>query len=206
LQAENLAVPVGKLSGKLEDRTIRLRGRLSSPRDFEQLVVGRNGQRVIRLGDVASVSDSQEEPLTAAFFNTTPAVGIDIKKAIGYSTTDISERVLKRIKELEAELPKGTKMEVVKDSGARVDDSVSDVQASLIEGALLTILVVFVFLKSWRSTVITGLALPVSVMASFIAVWVLGGRPHSMVETAMPAQVWVCITQATFGLAMWMAL
>ena len=174
LQAENLAVPVGKLSGKLDDRTIRLRGRLSSPAEFEQLVVGRNGQRVVRLGDVAFVKDGQEDEKTAAYYNTTPAVGIDIKKALGYSTTDVSERVLKRIKELEQELPKGTKMQVVKDSGARVDASVSDVQKSLFEGALLTILVVFVFLKSWRSTVITGLALPVSVIASFVAVMAWG--------------------------------
>ncbi len=175
LQAENLAVPVGKLSGKLEDRTIRLRGRMSSPTDFEQLVVGRNGDNVVRLGTVAKVRDSQEEPKTAAFFNTTPAVGIDIKKAIGYSTTDVADRVLKRIDELQQNPAlKGAKLEVVKNSGARVDASVKDVQKSLFEGALLTILVVFIFLKSWRSTVITGLALPVSVIASFVAVLVFG--------------------------------
>ncbi|HUS30517.1 MAG TPA: efflux RND transporter permease subunit, partial [Kofleriaceae bacterium] len=174
LQAENLAVPVGKLSGKLEDRTIRLRGRLTSPSEFEQLVVGRNGDKVVRLGDVADVKDGEEDAISAAFYNTTPAVGIDIKKALGYSTTDVSERVLKRIKELEKELPPGTKMEVVKDSGARVEASVSDVQSSLFEGALLTILVVLIFLKSWRSTVITGLALPVSVIASFVAVLAWG--------------------------------
>ncbi len=174
LQAENLAVPVGKLSGKLDDRTIRLRGRLSSPSEFEQLVVGRNGTRVVRLGDVAAVKDSQEEAKTAAFYNTIPAVGIDIKKALGYSTTDVSARVLAKIKELEPALPKGTRMQVVKDSGARVKDSVAGVKASLLEGALLTILVVFIFLKSWRSTVITGLALPVSVIASFVAVLAFG--------------------------------
>jgi hydrophobe/amphiphile efflux-1 (HAE1) family protein len=175
LQAENLAVPVGKLSGKLEDRTIRLRGRLSSPAEFEQLVIGRNGDRVVRLGDVAIVRDGEEEHASAAFFNTTPAVGIDIRKALGYSTTDVSDRVLARIKELQNDPAlKGMKLEVVKDSGARVTESVKDVQTSLIEGALLTILVVFVFLKSWRSTVITGLALPVSVIASFVVVLAFG--------------------------------
>jgi hydrophobe/amphiphile efflux-1 (HAE1) family protein len=175
LQAENLAVPVGKLSGKLEDRTIRLRGRLSSPSEFERLVVGRNGNQVVRLGNVAKIRDSHEEPTSAAFFNTTPAVGIDIKKAIGYSTTDVADRVLKRIDELQHDPDlKGAKLEIVKDSGARVDASVKDVQKSLFEGALLTILVVFIFLKSWRSTVITGLALPVSVIASFVAVLAWG--------------------------------
>jgi len=174
LQAENLAVPVGKLSGAMEERTIRLRGRLSGPTEFEQLVVGRNGDRVVRLGDVAKVRDGQEEAVSAAYFNTTPAVGIDIKKALGFSTTDVSKRVLARIAQLEKELPKGSKLEVVRDSGARVKNSVSDVQTSLFEGALLTVLVVFIFLKSWRSTVITGLALPVSVISSFVAVLVFG--------------------------------
>jgi len=174
LETENLAAPVGKLSSTFEERTIRLRGRLAGPTQFEQLVVGRNGDRLVRLRDVAKIHDSSEEPRTAALYNTTRAVGIDIKKAIGFSTTDVSNRVLARLKQLETELPAGTKLEVVRDSGARVAESVGDVQASLIEGALLTILVVFLFLKSWRSTVITGLALPVSVIASFIAVLAFG--------------------------------
>src|SRR5690606_16132097 len=122
----NLAVPVGKLSGKLEDRTIRLRGRLSSPAEFEQLVIGRSDGRVVRLGDVAEVRDGHEEPITAAFFNKTRAVGIDIKKALGYSTTDVSTRVLARIAELEDQLPGDAKLEVVRDSGERVENSVSD--------------------------------------------------------------------------------
>jgi len=174
LQTENLAAPVGKLSSTFEERTIRLRGRLPGPTQFEQLVVGRNGDRLVRLGDVAKIHDGSEEPRTAAFYNTTRAVGIDIKKAIGYSTTDVSNRVLARIEKLETELPHGTKLEVVRDSGARVAESVGDVQTSLLEGAALTILVVFLFLKSWRSTVITGLALPVSVIASFIVVLAFG--------------------------------
>jgi hydrophobe/amphiphile efflux-1 (HAE1) family protein len=196
LQAENLAVPVGKLSGKLEDRTIRLRGRLSGPAEFEQLVVGRNGDRVVRLGDVATARDSQEEPKSAAFFNATPAVGIDIKKALGYSTTDVSNRVLKRINELESALPPGTKMQVVKDSGARVAHSVSDVQKTLFEGALLTILVVFIFLKSWRSTVITGLALPVSVIASFVAVWAFGFTLNTMSLLGLSLAIGILVDDA----------
>jgi hydrophobic/amphiphilic exporter-1 (mainly G- bacteria), HAE1 family len=174
LAAENLAVPVGKLSGTLDERTIRLRGRLAGPAEFEQLVVGRGGDRVVRLGDLAAVRDGAAEPVTTALFNATPAVGIDIRKAIGYSTTDVSRRVLARIAELGGGLPRGTRLEVVRDSGVRVEASVGDVQTSLIEGAALTILVVFLFLKSWRSTVITGLALPISVIASFIAVSAFG--------------------------------
>jgi hydrophobe/amphiphile efflux-1 (HAE1) family protein len=196
LQTENLAVPVGRLEGKLQERTIRLRGRLAGPAEFEQLVVSRVGTRVVRLGDVADVKDGAEEPRTAALYNTTTAVGIDIKKALGYSTTDVSERVLKRIRELESTLPKGAKLEVVRDSGERVKRSVGDVQTSLIEGALLTILVVFMFLRSWRSTVITGLALPVSVIASFVAVMAFGFTLNVMSLLGLSLAIGILIDDA----------
>ncbi len=198
LQAENLAVPVGRLAGKFDERTIRLRGRLAGPADFEQLVVARSGDRVVRLADVATVSDGSEEPRTIALFNTTPAVGIDVKKALGYSTTDVSARVLKRIKELEQDkiLPDGTKLEVVRDSGERVEASVADVKTSLLEGAALTILVVFIFLKSWRSTVITGLALPVSVIASFLAVLAFGFTLNTMSLLGLSLAVGILIDDA----------
>lgn len=198
LQTENLAVPVGALKGKLDERQIRLRGRLAGPPDFEQLVVARNGDKVVRLSDVANVTDGSEEARTVALFNRTNAVGIDVKKALGYSTTDVSKKVLKRIKELEELkiLPPGTKLEVVRDSGERVEASVDDVKTSLLEGAALTILVVFIFLKSWRSTVITGLALPVSVIASFVAVLAFGFTLNTMSLLGLSLAIGILIDDA----------
>src|SRR5262245_34471393 len=153
VQSENLAAPVGRLVGDMEERTIRLRGRLQSPGDFEQLVVSKAGDKVVRLGDVAKVKDSHEEPRTAALYNGVRAGGIDIKKATGYSTTEVSAGVAAKIKKIRETLPAGVTLEVVNDSGVRVEESVSDVEKSLLQGAALTILVVFLFLKSWRSTV-----------------------------------------------------
>src|SRR5205823_2728861 len=121
------------------------------------------GDRVVHLADVADVKDGSEEPRSGALYNDTPAVGIDIKKSPGYSTTDVCDRILARVAELQQTLPQGARLAVVRNAGDRVQRSVADVEHSLLEGALLTVLVVFVFLKSWRSTVITGLALPVSV-------------------------------------------
>ncbi|MEO8704539.1 MAG: efflux RND transporter permease subunit, partial [Kofleriaceae bacterium] len=194
VQAENLAAPVGRLDGKLEERTIRLRGRLAGPPDFEQLVVARNGDRVVRLGDVARVVDGHEPQRTTALYNEGTAVGIDIKKALGYSTTDVAERVRKELAALK--LPADAKTDIVRDSGVRVEQSVDDVKLSLIEGALLTILVVFVFLKSWRSTVITGLALPVSVIASFVAVWAFGFTLNTMSLLGLSLAIGILIDDA----------
>jgi hydrophobic/amphiphilic exporter-1 (mainly G- bacteria), HAE1 family len=196
LGAENLAAPVGRLTGNFDERTIRLRGRLEGPLDFEQIVVGKSGDKIVRLGDVADVKDGSEEERTAALYEGARAVGIDIKKASGYSTTDVSERVNAEIARLRQTLPAGVRLEVVRDSGVRVAESVGDVQESLLEGAALTILVVFLFLKSWRSTIITGLALPVSVIASFLAVAAFGFTLNTMSLLGLSLAIGILIDDA----------
>ena len=196
LQLQNIAAPVGRVVGSLDERSIRLRGRLLGPAEFEQLVVAdRNGQ-LIRLGQVADVVDGTEEPRTLSLFNGEEAVGIGIKKARGYSTTDVSDRIRERMKDVQAGLPAGTRVQLVQDAGTRVEAAVENVQSALIEGALLTVLVVFLFLNSWRSTVITGLALPVSVLASFIAVWALGFRLETMSLLGLSLAIGILIDDA----------
>src|SRR6188474_1187267 len=180
LQSQNLASPVGRLAGQLDERTIRLKGRLDSPADFKQLVVSQQKGRVIRLGDLADVRDSTEEPRSFAAYDDESAVGIDILKSTGFSTTAVADQVRSRVVEIQRTLPAGVTLRVVTDAGVRVEDSVEGVQQALIEGAALTVVVVFLFLNSWRSTVITGLALPVSVLASFVAVWAYGFTLNTM--------------------------
>ncbi len=196
LQAQNLAAPVGRLNQALEERTVRLKGRLDRPEDFERLVVAQRGGRLIRLGDIAQARDGAEEPRTAAFFDNREAVGIDIIKADGYSTTDVSARVRQRVDQLRPTLPPGVELLLARDAGPRVDNSVADVEYALIEGALLTVLVVYVFLNSWRSTVITGLALPVSVLASFIAVWAFGFTLNTMSLLGLSLAIGILIDDA----------
>jgi hydrophobe/amphiphile efflux-1 (HAE1) family protein len=196
LQSENLAAPVGRLTGALDERTIRLRGRMAGPSDFEQLVVTEREGRLIRLGDVARVRDGTEEARSAAYFGDKPAVGIDIKKATNESTTAVAERVRLKVEELRKTLPEGVSLDVVRDAGVRVEASVEDVETSLLIGALLTIAVVYVFLMSWRSTIITGLALPVSVLASFIAVWAFGFTLNTMSLLGLSLAIGILIDDA----------
>src|SRR5215217_7963064 len=196
LQLQNLAAPVGRVTGDLDERSIRLKGRLENVQEFTQLVVAERGGQLTRLGDVAVVRDGTEEPRTLALFNDREAVGLDIKKSKGFSTTDVSDKIRARVVELQTTLPKGTKLELVKDAGTRVTTAVENVIEALVEGAVLTVLVVFLFLNSWRSTVITGLALPVSVLASFIAVWVLGFRLETMSLLGLSLAIGILIDDA----------
>jgi hydrophobic/amphiphilic exporter-1 (mainly G- bacteria), HAE1 family len=196
LQAGNLAVPVGRVTSSLDERTIRLQGRLQSPADFMQLVVAERGGRVVRLGDVATATDGIEEQRTLALYNGRDAVGIEIKKSNGYSTTAVAEAIFKKVEELRPTLPKGAQFDVVKNKGTRVENSVNNVRDALVEGAVLTVLVVFLFLNSWRSTVITGLALPVSVLASFVAVWAFGFTLNTMSLLGLSLAIGILIDDA----------
>jgi HAE1 family hydrophobic/amphiphilic exporter-1 len=196
LELQNLAAPVGRVNGSLDERSIRLHGRLQNPEEFDQLVVAERNGQLIRLGQVAEIKDGTIEPRTLALYDSSEAVGIDIKKSKGYSTTDVAARLLGRVDEIKKRLPAGTTIEVVKNSGTRVEHAVRNVQEALIEGAFLTVLVVFLFLNSWRSTVITGLALPVSVLASFIAVWVLGFKLETMSLLGLSLAIGILIDDA----------
>ena len=196
LQSQNLASPVGRLEGQVDERTIRLKGRLESPADFKQLVVSQSQGRVVRLGDLADVRDATEEARSSATFNDEEAVGLNILKSTGFSTTAVADEIRRQIVEIQRTLPAGVTLRIVQDAGVRVENSVLGVEEALIEGAALTVAVVFLFLNSWRSTVITGLALPVSVLASFVAVWAFGFTLNTMSLLGLSLAIGILIDDA----------
>jgi HAE1 family hydrophobic/amphiphilic exporter-1 len=196
LRAQNLAAPVGQLTGPVTERAIRIEGRIEQPEQFAQLTVATRNGTPIRLGDVATVQAGAAERRSAALYNGREAIGLNIVKSKGYSTTQVSDAIQARLPALAAQLPKGTSIETVRDAGTRVRNSVRNVQEALVEGALLTVLVVFLFLNSWRSTVITGLALPVSVLASFVPLWVFGFTLNTMSLLGLSLAIGILIDDA----------
>src|SRR5688572_2344533 len=206
LASQNLAAPVGRVTGSLDERTIRLQGRLEGPQDFMQLVIAERNGQTIRLGQVADAIDGTQEQRTLALYwrrdslsksiEGKEAIGIDINKSKGYSTTAVSEKIQEVVDRVSKQMPAGVEVNVVKDSGVRVAASVRNVQVALLEGAFLTVLVVFIFLNSWRSAVITGLALPVSVLASFVAVWAFGFTLNTMSLLGLSLAIGILIDDA----------
>ena len=196
LGQQNLAAPVGWLNGNLEEKLIRLSGRLQNAADFGNLVVADRGGQLIRLNQIANVYDGTEEARSMALFNGKQAVGIEILKSKGYSTTQVASSIRARVAEIQKTLPPGVSFAEVQNAGERVSHAVRNVEEALIEGALLTVLVVFLFLNSWRSTVITGLALPVSVLASFVAVWAFGFTLNTMSLLGLSLAIGILIDDA----------
>jgi HAE1 family hydrophobic/amphiphilic exporter-1 len=196
VQTQNISTPVGRVTGPFQESSIRFQGRIENPRDFNNIIVSARSGRLVRLGDVADVIDSTEEPRSAAMLNGAASVGIDITKSPTVSTTHVADQVLAQLATVRKAIPPGVKVDVIRNSGERVRQSVKNVQEALVEGALLTVLVVFLFLNSWRSTVITGLALPVSVMAAFVPVWLFGFTLNTMSLLGLSLAIGILIDDA----------
>ncbi len=196
VQAQNLAAPVGRINDQHTEETIRLRGRLETVDEFRQIVVASRGSQLIRLDQVAHVADTAGEARSLGVYNGEQTVGLDITKSKGASTARVADDIKAAVAEIQKRLPEGTRVLVVKDAGQRVEASVRNVQEALIEGAFLTVLVVFLFLNSWRSTVITGLALPVSTVAAFIAVKAFGFTLNTMSLLGLSLAIGILIDDA----------
>jgi len=196
LRGQNTTAPVGKVRGTLEDQSIRLVGRIQSPAEFEQIAVRRRGDEIVRLGQLATVQDGFAELTGFSSRNGRPNVGLSVTRARDASTVTVAGEVRKLVAETAKTLPKGTTLEVTQDGGKDAKNSLNNVIDALMFGAGLTIFVVYVFLNSWRSTLITALSLPTSVIAAFIAVWLCGFTLNFMTLLGLSLAIGVLIDDA----------
>jgi HAE1 family hydrophobic/amphiphilic exporter-1 len=174
LRRENMDVPAGKLDQGIRESLVRVAGRAKEPRDFNQLIVAEKDGYPIILSALGRIEDGIEEQRSFSLLDGEPALALQIQKQTGANTVQVADSVKEGLKKLQAEMPRGVELRVVQDNSVFIRDAVHDVRTTLILGAILTVFVVFVFLNSWRSTVITGLTLPVSVISAFTIMRVLG--------------------------------
>ena len=196
LRSQNTTAPVGKVRGAMQDQSIRLLGRIENPAEFEQIVVKRAGAELIRLGQVATIQDGFAEQVGLSVRNGAPNVGLAVTRSRDASTVSVANEVRKLVEETGKTLPAGTKLEITQDGGREAQNSLNNVIDALVFGAGLTILVVYVFLNSWRSTLITALSLPTSVIAAFIAVWLCGFTLNFMSLLGLSLAIGVLIDDA----------
>jgi HAE1 family hydrophobic/amphiphilic exporter-1 len=196
LRNQNMTAPVGKIKGEMEEQGIRLIGRIVSPEDFNQILVKRRGDEQVRLGDLAEIADSYAEPVSYSIHDGHPNVSISVIRAREASAVAVATAVRAKVDEIRKTLPTGTELSITQDGGKEAQDSLNNVIEALMLGAGLTILVVYAFLNSWRSTLITSLALPTSVLTSFIAVWVWGFTLNFMTLLGLSLAIGVLIDDA----------
>ncbi|OGP80760.1 MAG: acriflavin resistance protein [Deltaproteobacteria bacterium RBG_16_64_85] len=196
IRSENVNTPLGRLNRNGSEFPLRVSGKPDAVEKFKTMVVAQRTGRPVTLSQVAEVRDGTEEQRSLALVNGLPAVAIDIQKQSGANTVAVVVAVKKEIARLQAELPAGTSIEMVRDASIMIQESVKDVQETLILGGILTIFIVFCFLNSWRSTVITGLTLPISVISSFIVMNFMGMTLNVMTLMALSLAIGLLIDDA----------
>jgi hydrophobic/amphiphilic exporter-1 (mainly G- bacteria), HAE1 family len=196
LDRENQEVPAGRVRGGDQERSVRLLGRIQHPREFAGISVAvRNGVPV-RLGDIASVVDGTAEQRSASFLDEAQSVSVDILKVSGTNTVEVAERVRAAVEELQRQLPADVRMQVVSDDSRRIRQSLESVQHELALGAVLCIMIIYFFLNSWRSTIITGLALPISIISAYFGMWLFGFTMNTMTLLALSLAIGLLIDDA----------
>jgi HAE1 family hydrophobic/amphiphilic exporter-1 len=196
LQRENQEVPAGRVTRGPTEQLIRITGRIVRPAAFSNIVVAVRQGVPIRLGDVATVVDGAADKRTAALLNDTPALALDILKISGSNTVEVADSVKSAVASLEKQLPADVKLRIIRDDSKRIRSSLSDVELTIILGAVLTIAIIYLFLNSWRSTIITGLTLPVSIISAFFIMWVFGFTVNTMTLLALSLAIGLLIDDA----------
>ena len=178
VQNENQEIPAGPLTSAGVEQTVQVKGRFQTPDDFKRIIVARRGTsnaaHPVTLDQVAQVVDGQEEPDSMALLNGNRALFLSVVKAQGENTVDVAHGIRAEVEALRKALPPGVKLDITDDSSLDTENSVNEVKGTLLEGALLTIAIVFLFLGSWRSTVITGLTLPIALIGTFAFMYAAG--------------------------------
>jgi HAE1 family hydrophobic/amphiphilic exporter-1 len=196
VRTENQDQPAGSVRTRDRERVVQIDARLRTVEDFRRLVVATRNDQPIRLSQVADVVDGPQEIETLALLNGQRTLALEVLKSQGDNTLDVVTGLRAAITEITPSLPPGMKLDVVRDSSRPIRVSVQTVRATLIEGALLTIIIVFLFLNSWRSTVITGLTLPISIIGTFLFMQMFGFSLNMVTLMALSLCVGLLIDDA----------
>ncbi|MFY8082407.1 MAG: efflux RND transporter permease subunit, partial [Rubrivivax sp.] len=198
LRTENRDLPAGALRSRESERIVQIDGAVKRPEELRDIVVARRGTtpQPVKLWQVADVVDGPEEVESLALFNGQRMIALDVVKNQGENTIEVVDGLKKAAESLKKELPSGMQADVVRDNSRPIRVAVANVQRTLIEGALLTVGIVFLFLNSWRSTVITGLTLPIALVGTFFFMDLFGFSLNMVTLMALSLCVGLLIDDA----------
>ena len=198
---ENQDLPVGAIRSLAQERVVKIDARMKRPEDFGNIIVTRKGLAgasgtPVTVSQVARIADGAQEVESLALYNGQRTLVLSVQKAQDENTIGVVNGLNKALVELKPLLPPGARLELVTDGSRAIRVAVENVRRTLIEGALLTVLIVFLFLNSWRSTVITGLTLPISVIGTFLFMNLFGFTINTLTLMALSLCVGLLIDDA----------
>lgn len=193
---ENQDLPVGAIRSLAQERVVQIDARMERPEDFGKIIVARKNGAPVRLGQVARVNDGAQEVESLALYNGQRTLLLSVQKSQGENTIEVVDGLNAAVVELKNQLPPGVRLETIGDSARPIRVAVNNVRQTLIEGAILTVLIVFLFLNSWRSTVITGLTLPIALIGTFLFMNMFGFTINMITLMALSLCVGLLIDDA----------
>ena len=196
VQNENQDLPAGSIRSLEQDRILQVQGRMQRPEDFGQITVVQRAGGPVRLHQLARISDGAQPAESLALYNGQRTLLVTVQKAQDENTIAVVDGLRKTLDELQQLAPPGVRLTQITDGSRQIRVSVENVRRTLIEGALLTVLIVFLFLNSWRSTVITGLTLPIAIVGSFLFMYMLGFTINMITLMALSLCVGLLIDDA----------
>nr|WP_315847801.1 efflux RND transporter permease subunit [uncultured Rhodoferax sp.] len=193
---ENQDLPVGAIRSAEQERVIQIEARMQRPEDFGKIIVARKNGAPVRVDQVARVADGAQELESLALYNGQRTLMLTVQKSQDENTIAVVDGLIKTLGEMQKQLPPGVKLEPINDGSRQIRVSVDNVRRTLIEGAALTVLIVFLFLNSWRSTVITGLTLPIALIGTFLFMNLFGFTINMITLMALSLCVGLLIDDA----------
>ncbi len=193
---QNADVPGGNVDAGLRELTLRTMGRIVDPRDFNDMVIATVNGTPIRVRDIGRAEDGTKERRTLARLNGVPAVTVGVIRQSGSNTVAVIEEVKKKLDVLQRQLPADIKLEVIQDQSRYIYNALHEINTHLVLGSILASLVVLLFMRSWRSTVIAGIAIPTSVVSTFGMMRALDFTLNSVTMLALVLMVGVVIDDA----------
>ncbi|PWT95489.1 MAG: AcrB/AcrD/AcrF family protein [Blastocatellia bacterium] len=196
LQRQNADVPGGNVTTNKEELTLRTLGRFTDPRQFEDLVIANVNGSPVKLRDVGRVEDGTKEQRSLSRLNGVPTVTLDIRRQSGANTVEVINGIKEALPHVGAQLPEDVKLEVIRDQSRYIEAALHEIQTHLVLGSILASLVVLVFMRSWRSTLIAAVAIPCSVISTFGMMRALNFTLNSVTMLALVLMVGVVIDDA----------
>ncbi|HET7697557.1 MAG TPA: efflux RND transporter permease subunit [Vicinamibacterales bacterium] len=196
VERQNTEIPGGTFIAGPSEISMRTMGRLRTVNEFDQIVLSYKDGSVIRVGDVARVTDSIEEVRSQTRLDGENAVSLSIRKQTGTNTVEVVDRVLARLERIQAALPSDIRVLPRRDQSLFIRKSFEEIQHHLIFGGILAAVVVFVFIRNWRVTLIAGLAIPISIIGTFAFMRPFGFTLNNMTMLALSLATGIVIDDA----------
>lgn len=196
LVRQNADVPGGNVNTGREELTLRTLGRYTDPRAFEDLVISNVNGVPIHLRDVARIEDGTKEQRSLARLNGVPTVTLEVRRQSGGNTIDVINGVKRELPKVISQLPTDVKVEVIRDQSRYIESALHEIEKHLVLGSILASLVVLLFMRSWRSTLIAAVAIPCSLISTFGMMRALDFTLNSVTMLALVLMVGVVIDDA----------